>query len=161
MPAAYSPEFRRRVVDAHENGEGSFKELAERFKIGEATVNRWVALKRRTGSLDPLPRPGRAKDRLVTEEGERFVERVLDEVPDSSVPELVTAYEEEFGIRMSESTMKRTLKRLGFTRKRGSSARQVRSAPMWWQRGRSSRRSRRTSTLRDSSSLMSARSAPR
>lgn len=120
------------------NGEGSFRELAERFKVGEASVNRWVALKRRTGSLQPLPRPGRRRDRLVTPAGEQFIEGVLEDIPDSSVPELVAAYEEEFGVKVSDSTMKRTLKELGFTRKRGSSVRQMRSAPMSWRRGRSS-----------------------
>ena len=138
MPGAYPIELRQRVVEAHENGEDGFRELAERFKVGEASVNRWVSLKRRTGSLEPLPRPGRVRGRLVTEEGERFLEGVLDAVPDSSAPELVVAHEKEFGVRVSESTMKRTLKRLGFTRRRGSSARLMRSAPMSWRRERRS-----------------------
>ena len=134
MPAAYPMELRKRVVEAHENGEGSFRELAERFKVGEASVNRWVSLKRRTGSLEPRARTGRVRERLVSPEGERFIEDVLRTIPDTSAPELVAAYEEEFGVRMSESTMKRTLRALGYTRKRGSSVRQMRSAPMLWRR---------------------------
>ncbi len=138
MPRAYPIELRERVVAAHENGEGSFAELAERFKVGEASVNRWVSLKRRTGSLAPLPRPGRVRARLVTPAGEQFIEGVLEDLPDSSVPELVAAYEEELGVKVSVTTMKRTLKQLGFTRKRGSSVRQVPCAPMCWQRAKRS-----------------------
>lgn len=138
MPAAYPIELRERVVAAHENGEGSFPELAERFKVGEASVNRWVSLKRRTGSLKPLPRPGWRREHLITPEGEQFIEGVLEEVPDSSVPELVAAYEEEMGVKVSVTTMQRTLTELGFTRKRGSSARQVPSAPMCWRRAKRS-----------------------
>jgi transposase len=133
MPAAYPIELRRRVVEAHENGEGTFTELAERFKVGEATVNRWVSLKRRTGDLKPLPRLGRPQARLVTPAGEEFLAGVLDDVPDSTVAELVAAYAEEFGVRMGRTTMHDTLVRLNYTRKRGRSGHQAPGARMCWQ----------------------------
>ena len=71
----------------------------------------------------------------VDVEGEKFIEGVLDEVPDSTAPELVAAYLEEFGVAVSESAMKRTLYRLGYTRKRGPSDRRKRSEPTLWQQG--------------------------
>ncbi len=41
MPEAYPLELRERVVAAYERGEGSFVTIAEKFQVGEATVNRW------------------------------------------------------------------------------------------------------------------------
>lgn len=130
MPAPYPTELRERVVAAHHDGEGTFAELAERFAIGEATVNRWVSRERRTGGLE-AEKPGGSTP-LVDAAGRAFLEDVLAEIPDSTGPELISAYEEAFGIRMSTSTMYRTLRQMGFTRKRGPSARPLRSGRTWW-----------------------------
>ncbi len=132
MAAPYPMELRQRVVDAYNDGEGTFEEVAERFKVGEATVNRWVNRARRMGAPEVLPMGGKRRDYLVTPEGEAFVKQVLADVPDSSVPELVAAYKQEFDVAVSESSMKRVLKRLGYTRKRGSGGRQLRSGRMLW-----------------------------
>jgi transposase len=58
MAEAYSVELRERVVRAYEAGEGTHSELGERFALGEATVKRWVWLKRKTGSVSPVPKGG-------------------------------------------------------------------------------------------------------
>ena len=39
-------ELRERVVSAFNEGEGTYDEIAERFKVGRASVIRWVALER-------------------------------------------------------------------------------------------------------------------
>ena len=122
-------ELRERVVAAYHDGEGTFPELAERFRIGEATVNRWVSLERRTGSLKPRPRTSGGHNRLIFEEGEQFIARVLEDVPDTTIAELVEAYEAEFGARVGRSTMQRKVQELGFTRKRGASVRRRPNAP--------------------------------
>ncbi len=57
MPKPHPKELRERVVAAYKAGEGTFKSLGERFMVGEASVNRWVSLARRTGSVAPTP-PG-------------------------------------------------------------------------------------------------------
>ncbi|MEY3011903.1 MAG: Transposase, partial [Pseudomonadota bacterium] len=54
MPGALSQDLRKRVVDAYDNGEGSYVQLAERFDIGVATVKRWMWRRRDTGGLQPL-----------------------------------------------------------------------------------------------------------
>ena len=42
MAEAHPFELRRRVVEAYERGEGSFVTIADKFQVGEASVNRWV-----------------------------------------------------------------------------------------------------------------------
>lgn len=58
MGYGYSLDLRKRVVAAYERGDGTFEEVGKTFGVGEATVNRWVQLKRRSGSLAPRPHGG-------------------------------------------------------------------------------------------------------
>ena len=126
MPGAYPLELRQRVVDAYNDGEGTYEELAERFKVGRATVDRWLNRERSTGSVQPF-KPGGKQKRSVDEAGEQFLRDTLEALPDSTLVELVEAYEEEFGVTMNPRTMGRTLARMGFSRKRGAFGRRKRS----------------------------------
>jgi len=47
------------VIGAWERREGTQKEVADRFGVGVASVVRWAALKRKTGTLKPRQKPGR------------------------------------------------------------------------------------------------------
>ena len=126
MPRAYSVELRARVVAAYHAGEGSRAEIGRRFDVGEATVNRWSALARKRGSLEPIKRASRPSQLLSTE-GLEFIRQTLEALPDSTILELVAAYAEEFGVTMSRTTMSRAVNEtLGFTRKKGASVRQPR-----------------------------------
>lgn len=120
MPAAYPVELRTRVVDAHDNGVGTFKELAETFGVGEATVNRWVARRRRTGSLERTPTGGHRGSRLFDDAAYAFIEKRLTDMPDLTLRELAVAYERHFGTKVAHQRMSEAAKRLGFHRKRGS-----------------------------------------
>lgn len=122
MPRAYPKELRERVVQAWEDGEGSFKILGKRFKVGEATVDRWVALKRETGSVEPRKAGGARRAYKVDAVGEQFIRETLEALPDSTHPELCAAYLEVFDVVISPQTMSDTVRRLGYTRKRGPTA---------------------------------------
>lgn len=122
MPKAYPLWFREKVVKAYEDGAGSFVAVGRTFGVGEATVNRWVSRKRRLGTLEETPRKGRPGRRKITEEGEEFIVDTLRAVPDSTLVELSAAYFEEYEVTISSQLMSVTVRRLGFTRKRGSFA---------------------------------------
>ena len=129
MPRALPTELRRRVVEAFENGEGSYKELAERFQVGEASVSRWLR-RAREGRLEPTDRHGpRLSRRKLTGEHRAFLNELIEVMPDSTAPELVACLEERFGMRVSETTVKRERRRLGYTPKRGSELRSANSGP--------------------------------
>jgi transposase len=51
MAEAYPIELRRRLVEAHERGEGGYTVLARRFSVGEATAKRWVWRFRQEGAV--------------------------------------------------------------------------------------------------------------
>ena len=121
MPRPLPVELRERVVRAWKAGEGSFATLARRFRVGDASVNRWVARERETGSVEPFQMGGRGgRPPRVDEEGERFLIGILEEVPDMTLRELCHSYLEKFEKVISPQTMSTTVRRLGFTRKRGA-----------------------------------------
>jgi transposase len=152
MPKPHPKELRERVVAAYLAGEGSFKSLGKRFKVGEASVNRWVSLARRAGSLEPKRTGGWHGPRKVDEAGEDLLRDLVDNNPDCTLKELGVAYKEARGVEVSTQTMSDTLKRLGYTRKRGSSAGGQRTGPTWSRRGRPSSRNKPGSTPASSSS---------
>lgn len=119
MASPYPKELRERVITAWDNGEGTYEELAERFAVGRATVDRWIGLARRTGSVEPLPMGGARHERKLDAAGQEYVAELLDLMPDSTLGELARAVEERFGVRMHERTMGRSVARMGLTRKRG------------------------------------------
>ena len=139
MPRPHPMALRERVVRAYEDGAGSFKEVAERFSVGEASVNRWVSLKRRTGSLEPLATGGYQGNPKFTDEGLQFIRETLEALPGSTLQELCDAYQEQFGVRVHTSSMHEWVRgRLGMTRKRGSASRRSEIEAMSWRPGKPS-----------------------
>lgn len=120
MAGPYPRALRERVVTAYEDGEGSYAELGARFGVGEATVDRWLALKRKSGDVAPRPMGGARHARKIDEAGRAFVVQALTDVPDSSISELVQAYEEEFGVRVGRETMRVAIAELGYSKKKPS-----------------------------------------
>ena len=119
MPAAYSQDLRERVIAAYEAGVGDQVEIAERFSVGEATVRRWWALKRRPGSVAPkAPELTRPYRRTLDAEGEAKLAALVAATPDASEDELTRDLAEHHGIRISRSTVNRVLTRLNLTRKK-------------------------------------------
>jgi transposase len=58
MPVPISSDLRWRVVEDYEPGDETFSEVGERFKVGEASVSRWVQQFRKTWSVEPKPHGG-------------------------------------------------------------------------------------------------------
>ena len=49
-----SLDLRERAVNAYENGEGTYQEIADRFCIGRTTLCDMVRLSRYAGTLEPI-----------------------------------------------------------------------------------------------------------
>src|SRR5687768_16493667 len=58
MPAPLNGDLRLRVVETYENGEDTVEDVAARFRVGPASLKRWVWLWRATGSVEPKRRAG-------------------------------------------------------------------------------------------------------
>jgi transposase len=121
MAEPYALELRERVVAAYEAGEGSYAQLAVRFKLGSASVKRWVRLQRRNGHLRPMRKGGGNRSDIAVEEVEALVARLGD----ATAGELTAEYNRgrRGKDRRHVSSMKRALHRAGFVVKKSVSGR--------------------------------------
>jgi len=117
MAKPLSADLRKRVVHAYETADDSMVDVAARFGVGVATVNRWVNRYRKTGLLDPLPHAGGPVP-LVDEKGLCLLSALMQEQPDALRSEVAELYQKERGISLSLATVGRELGRLGLTRKK-------------------------------------------
>lgn len=113
-------DLRERVAKA--KGTGSSYEVAERFAVHDSWVRRiWIRL-RTTGSVAPLERGGN-RARKVDLEGEALIRSWVAAEPDLTILEIAARYLAERMVAVSEPAMRRTLRRLGFSRKKRRSSR--------------------------------------
>jgi len=92
------------------------REAARRFEVAVTTVKRAVVQQRTTGSLEHRPSPGRP--RAIRREQEASVLARLQTAPDATVLEHCAWWAGQSGQQLSEATMWRTLRRLGWTHKK-------------------------------------------
>jgi transposase len=92
-------------------------EVARVFTVGLSTVKRYLKLQHQTGSLEPKRHPGRAPaiDPVLHD----LLRAQLAAHPAGFLDEHCRQWEEQTGVRVSIATMSRTIKRLGWTRKKG------------------------------------------
>ena len=121
MPRAYSHHLCERVVADYESGAGDQVQVAQRFGVGEATVRRWWALKRKTGSVAPkalaVDRPER---RALDAQGEAKRLVLVQATPGASEDERARELADQHDIHVSRSAINRTFRRFKITQKNGS-----------------------------------------
>ncbi|HZC76739.1 MAG TPA: hypothetical protein VE258_03270 [Ktedonobacterales bacterium] len=148
---AYSTDLKERLVRAVANGQ-PMREAARRFGVVVTTVKRAVVQERATGSLERKPIPG--CPRRIGVEQEAALRTRLEAAPDATVREHCAWWAEHYGQTLSETTMWRAIRRLGWTHKK----RHWQPASATRRRATPGARQRPSSTL--SSSSLSTRAAP-
>jgi transposase len=112
---AYSLDLRKKIVEAKERGTPT-AEVAKTFGVGVSTVKRYAAAAREGRSLAPKKRPG-SKPKL-NEAARKLLEVDLRERPAATLPERREFLRRAGGVEVSDSTLSRMLKRLGWSRKK-------------------------------------------
>lgn len=112
-----SLDLRGRIVSAFLRGEGSARELARRFSVGHATVERLIARFRLTGVISPKQRLNNNLP-TIREEDFALIRSWIAAEPDLTQQEMADRFTEETGRPVSQRTMSRTLQRMGVTRKK-------------------------------------------
>jgi transposase len=114
---AYSEDLRKKVVEAVEHRGMGKSQAARSFGVSLSSVKRYVAKARQGSSLSPRKHPGpRPK---IDEKARRLLEADVEERPALSLRERGHFLERVAGIRVSESTLSRLLRRMGFSPKEG------------------------------------------
>ncbi len=111
-----SLDLRRRIVDAYDAAEGTQAALAARFRVGQATVERLVRLRRETGALKARPHGG-GRAAQITEADRDGLLASFEKEPDLRQMDLADRFAAE-GRPVSQQTVSRALRRLGITRKK-------------------------------------------
>jgi transposase len=127
---AYSTDLKERLVRAVADGL-PMREAARRFGVAVTTVKRAVVQQRETGSLERKPIPG--CPRRIGPDQESSLRARLEAASDATVLEHCAYWAEHYGQSLSEATMWRAIRRLGWTHKKRhwqpASAMRRRAAP--------------------------------
>ena len=114
---AYSEDLRKKVVQAvHQRGM-SKSQAARLFGISLSSVKRYVRLANQGESL--APRKGGGRPPKADQVTKRLLEEDIRKRPAATVSERRHFLERFAGKTMSEPTLRRLLKRMGFSRKKG------------------------------------------
>jgi transposase len=113
----YSEDLRTRIVRAVEGGTMSKSAAARLFGVSLSSVKRYLKLADRGVSL--APRKGGGRPPKIDRTTQKLLEEDVKERPAATVSERRRFLHDTTGKALSASTVKRLLKRLGFSRKNG------------------------------------------
>ena len=113
---ALASDLRERIVQACERGDATQQEIANRFFVGTATVERLLRLKRETGSLAPKPHAGGIAPCLCESDRANLLEAFKND-PDLTQQQIADRFSAQ-GRPMTQPAVSRALARLGITRKK-------------------------------------------
>ena len=114
---AYSEDLRQKVVQALEQRGISKSQAARLFGISLSSVKRYVRLAKQGRSL--APRKGGGRPPIADETTKRLLEEDMRKRPAATVADRRHFLERFAGRDLSEPTLRRLLKRMGFSRKKG------------------------------------------
>lgn len=114
---AYSEDLRSRVSGAYRGGEGTQKEIAERFCVSRSSVQQWIRRHNETGSLEPS-KAARGPSSKLEGAALRALLDFIRRKPDATLDECSTELRQQLGLSVSPATLCRALKKSGFSRKK-------------------------------------------
>jgi transposase len=113
---AYSEDLRRKIIDALKKRGMPKSEAAALFGVSLSSVKRFARMEREGESLAPKKPPGRPPK--GTDATMRLLEADLAERPAATAPERRRYLQRMTGVPMSDSTVRRLVRRLGHSRKK-------------------------------------------
>jgi transposase len=113
---AYSEDLRKKIVAAIERGMPK-AQAARLFDVSLSSVKRYSRTAREGGSLEPRKSPGRP--RKIGEKARVLLEEDVKERPAAPISQRRRFLEHITGTSLSDSTVRRLMKRLGFSQKNG------------------------------------------
>jgi transposase len=117
MPEAYSNDLRRKFFRAYDRGDGSLKELAQRFGVSEDWAKKLSARRRKTGQIEIRAWRHGPQSR-VTAAMREWMERQMRRQPDLTLQELQQRLEREQRLHLSVGWIWILLRRWGLRHKK-------------------------------------------
>jgi transposase len=113
---AYSEDLRKKIVEALRRGMTK-SEAVRTFGVSRSSVKRYAKLAEEGRSLAPKKRPG-SKPKM-DQSATKLLEADVHRHPTATLSERRAFLQKAAGVRVSESTLSRMLRRLGWSRKKG------------------------------------------
>jgi transposase len=113
---AYSEDLRKKILEALRRG-ATKSEVARTFGVSRSSVKRYAKLVEEGRPLAPKKRPG-SKPKM-DQSARRLLEAEVQRRPAATLSERREFLEKVAGVGVSESTVSRMLRRLGWSRKKG------------------------------------------
>ena len=113
---AYSEDLRKKLVAAIELGM-SKAQASRLFDVSLSSVKRYASSARRGEPLTPKKSPGRPHK--VGEEARVLLEKDVEERPSATISQRRRFLEHIIATTLSDSTVRRLMKRMGFSQKNG------------------------------------------
>jgi transposase len=120
----YSMDLRQRIAAAIDHGEGSFREIARRFRVSLSFIARLLRRRRQAGTREPKPHGG-GHPPALDHEGEERLRELVRQHPDAPLNEL----RQQLGVACSRSALARALERRELTRKKKTLHAEERNRP--------------------------------
>ena len=119
--AAYSLDLREKILSAWQNKENTQRDLAKRFKVSLSFVRDFLRRYRETDEIAAKPQGGDRRSKIKGK-NEELVKAIVREQNDIYLREIKEKLQETKEIKVSVSSLSRTLKRLDLGRKKNFSS---------------------------------------
>ena len=116
---SYSLDLRQKIVDSYENKEGSIRQLAKRFKVSPDCVRRLLKRFYQEGTIEPKSYSG-GNQPLLQRQHLEILTTLVEEDNDATLPQLTQRLQAQTNLKVSNSTISRSIKKLNLTRKKNS-----------------------------------------
>jgi transposase len=114
---AYSVDLRQKIIDAHNQREGSQRQLAKRFRVSLTFIENLLKRYRTDGTVEPRAHGGGQSAKLSPEQ-ETVIATLVKEDNGAILIELCDRLEQRVGVRVSRARMGRIVQKLKLTRKK-------------------------------------------
>jgi transposase len=114
---AYSEDLRKKILEAVDRGMPK-SQAARTFGVSRSSVKRYAAARREGRPLTPKKHPG-SKTKL-DESARKLLEADVEGRPALTLKDRCRFLEEMVGVSVSESTLSRLLRKMGFSPKEGA-----------------------------------------
>jgi transposase len=114
---AYSEDLRQKIVEALQQRRMNKSEAARAFSVSLSSVKRYAKAAREGRSLSPGKAPGNRPK--LDEKARRLLEANVEERPFAKLADRREYLRRVAGVSVSESTLSRAIRRMGFGRKKG------------------------------------------
>jgi len=120
LARAYSDDLRRKLLEAHQEGEGTLEELAKRFRVSLGWARKISAAFGRTGKMERQPGGKRGRVSKVTADVDEFLSAAIAKQPDLTLAELQFRLYRERQLYISIGWLWHTLERLDLRLKKNT-----------------------------------------